>query len=167
MKMKKLICVWGGHSSGQPLAPTYPSWRWVGQPARPWLLGPRVVGTHSRMRSLARDTRRRPVSWQSARSPSLSTPAGCHLSPWAAAGRWRKEGLGGATPAASQPSLWCQQVPCLLTRMARKTGKRRIHQKAMLSLLVQHLQGRDCLCPGSLPARPSHPRHPIDSVGST
>lgn len=80
--------------------------------------------------------------------------------PMEEAGGWRGE--GGATPAASQPSLQCQQVPCFLTTMARKTGKRRIHQKAMLSLLVQHLQGRDCLCPGSLPVR--HPPPPAPAI---
>lgn len=33
------------------------------------------------------------------------------------------------------------KVTCFLTNMARKTGIRKIHQKPMLSLLVQHLQG--------------------------
>ena len=140
----------GNTAQGSPCPPPIPPGGGPGSQPGPGFWGPRAVGTHSRMRSLSRGTGHWPVSWQSARPPSLSTQAGCCLSPWTAAGRWG----GGATPAASQPSLWCQKVPCFLTRMARKTGKRRIHQKAMLSLLVQHLQGRDCLCPGSLPALP-------------
>ena len=46
-----------------------------------------------------------------------------------------------------------------LTRMARKTGNRRIHQKPMLSLLVQHLRGQATHILGHSP-QPLHPSAP-------
>lgn len=64
-------------------------------------------------------------------------------------GPTQEEGAGGGqTPAACVPL----PVPHFLTRIARKTGKRRIHQKPMLSLLVQHLQGGAGSGPASTPS---------------
>lgn len=166
MKMKKLICVCGGHSSGQLLAPTCPSWRWAWQPDRPWLLGPWGCG-HPVKDGQPGPRPRAPASVLGECQASLPVQPGRMLSVSSGCCRpMRKEGAGGPRPAASRPSLRCQQVPHFLTRMARKTGKRRIHQKPMLSLLVQHLQGGACSCPGSLVApRPLIPWDLISASG--
>lgn len=149
MKMKKLICTWRAWLRAAPGLPVLPA---------PEALGLEGTGP----RRAAQPQARAPASVLAAcRPPSRSAQAGCCLPPWPPALQAHEEGAGGQPHARPEEP----QARRFLTTRARKTGTRRIHQKPMLSLLVQHLQGGRT--PLSAPARPQFPADLISDSGKT
>lgn len=117
----------------------------------------------TRPRRAAQPQARAPASVLAECRASLPVRPGRMLSAFLAAGRHRPTGRGAeANPTALLPEE--PQARHLLTKVARKTGKRRIHQKPMLPWLVQHLQGGRSHLSAPRPPRPAPQSPGISSV---
>lgn len=131
MKMKKLICTWRARLRVAPGPRLVPPADGPGSHA-----GPRAGGHPAKDGHPGLRPGHGPVSWLSAGASLLECQG--RIGSVSLATACPQDG-GWGRPATLHPSPR-GHGPRSLTRMARKTGKRRIHQKPMLSLLVQHLQ---------------------------